>query len=129
MRGHIFKTFLPLSCTSFMIILCIQHWLILVLIVHCAMKQCACCLGYGAMWIGSAYQQFVGACCFLLRGGQFGTFIYMYIHTHTHTHQSTQRHMQNNELLDCMGLDLRGYWFQSRSRNRCLCAIKWRQIL
>jgi len=52
---------------------CLHHWLILVLIVHCA-----CCLAYGAVWIGSEYQRFGGACCFLLRSGQSGTFIYIF---------------------------------------------------
>jgi hypothetical protein len=86
---------------------CLQHWLVLVLIVHCALKQCACCLGYGAMWIDSEYQRFVGACCFLLQCGQFGTFIYMYIHTHAHTTPHSVI-CQNNEFLDCVGLDLMG---------------------
>ena len=86
----------------------------LIRLVHCAVKHCVCCLGYGAMWIGSEYQRFVGACCFLLQGGQSGMFVCMYTHTHTHTpvHMVSYARLLN---FYYVGLDLRGFWFQSRS--------------
>ena len=113
---------------------CLQHWLILVLIVHCAVKHCVCCLGYGAMWIGSEYQRFVGACCFLLQGGQSGTFVCMYTHTHTPVHMVSYARLLN---FYYVGLDLRGFWFQSRSGiDVCLllnggrsCAVVWSSIV